>query len=373
MRRTFYEEDATRVALQRAVGHWKPKGDAWRIWRPTAYWAGGGNLNTCVEDLYRWDQAFSATRLPRGKYLNELLQEGTLLGNRYCLDVDAAVKETNPQAREDAPPGQYRGRKRRQFTGGAWGMTSAMTQFPDQEFTVICLSNSDDITAWAMNRRIADLFLADRLQPLTVRPTMRPASELPTVKLNESDLRDKVGAYRVKNRGVIWKIDLRAGGLELTNHLHDKIPLRPLSTTRFDPEGPQYYATTQFIFSPASADGPPTLTTQWDEPENRGTLNFDRVELVDPTPEQMTKYAGQYMSDELAAVYRFEVREGKLWLRVNSRRWEQLDATVCDEFIPHAREPADLRQLTFIRNEQREVTALSIDYFRIRGVRFEKR
>jgi hypothetical protein len=310
--------------------------------------------------------------LPRGKYLNELLQEGTLLGNRYCLDADAAMKEANPRAKADAPPGQYRGLKRRQFTGGAWGMTSAMTQFPDQEFTAICLSNCDDITAWAMNRRIADLYLGDRLQPIVMRPAMRPASELPSVTLSDSELRDKIGAYRVKNRGVIWKIGLGDGGLELTDHLKKTFSLRPLSATRFDPEGPWQYPTTQFVFSPA-AGGSPTLTTQWDEPENRGTLEFDRVELVDPTPDELADYAGQYASDELVAIYRLEIREGKLWLRVNSRRWEQLDATVRDEFIPHLREPADSRQITFLRDEKQKVSGLSIDYYRVRGVRFDKR
>jgi CubicO group peptidase (beta-lactamase class C family) len=371
MRRTFFQEDATRVVEQRMVGHWKPTGDEWRIWRPTGYWAGGGNLNTCVDDLYRWDQAFSGRALPRGKYLSELLEEGTLLGNRYCLDADAAMKETNRLARDDALPGKYRGLRRRQFTGGAWGMTSAMTQFPDQEFTAICLSNCEEITAWHITRRIADLYLADRLQPVAVRPTMRPASELPTASVSEAELRDKVGAYRVKNRGVIWTIALADGGLALTNHLGATMRLRPLSATRFDPEGPWQYPTTQYVFAPVDS-GPPMLTTQWDEPENPGQLEFDRVELVDPTPTELAEMAGEYFCDELAAVYRLEVRDGKLWLRVNSRRWEQLDATVRDEFIPHIREPADARQITFLRNSSGQVTGLSIDYYRIRDVRFEK-
>ena len=91
------------------------------------------------------------------------------------------------------------------------------------------------------------------------------------------------------------------------------------------------------------------------------------------TSDQLTQYAGQYISDELAATYRFIVRDGQLWLRVNSRRWEQLDATVRDEFIPHIREPTDGRIIRFLRNENDEVTGLSIDYYRVTAVRFEKR
>jgi Domain of unknown function (DUF3471) len=90
-------------------------------------------------------------------------------------------------------------------------------------------------------------------------------------------------------------------------------------------------------------------------------------------PDQLKEYAGRYESDELAATYRLEVRDGRLWLRVNSRRWEPLDATVRDEFV-HIQEPADIRIITYPRNEKGEVTGLSIDIGgRLRGVRFTKR
>ena len=206
MTRTFFEEDPTRVVEQRTVGHYKRVGDAWHLWRLTASMVGGSALKTCVEDLYRWDQNFAHNRLPAGRYLDEFLREGTLLGNRSVLDLDAALAEIHPEAPRESPPGQYRGLRRRQFTGGAWGINAAMSQFPDQEFTVICLSNNDDIASWKMNQRIADLALGDRLRPRASRPLARPASELPTVALEEADLRDKVGAYRMKGAGFIWRI-----------------------------------------------------------------------------------------------------------------------------------------------------------------------
>jgi CubicO group peptidase (beta-lactamase class C family) len=374
MERTFYEVDPTAVVQERAVGHWKPTGEAWHIWRPTTYWVGGGRLTTCVEDLVRWDQAFSLSKLPRGKYLDELLTEGTLLGNRYCLDADAAIKLANPLAAEDAPPGQYRGVKRRQFTGGAWGMTSGMTQFPDQGLTVICLSNSDDLIAWSMNRRISDLLLADQLQPQVLRPTQRPVSELPAVEVADSELDDKVGTYRPKGgAGAAWSISLHSGSLVLTNHLRQTIPLRTLSSARFDPDSPQFYDTTQFVFSQPVGDARPTFVAEWDEPENRGRLEFERVEIVKPTASELSEYAGEYTCDELALTYRLLVRDGSLWLRIGSRRWEQLDATLRDEFIPHIREPADMRVITFQRGGDGTVNGLAVDYYRVKAVRFAKR
>jgi CubicO group peptidase (beta-lactamase class C family) len=372
MSRTIFEEDPSGVVEQRAVGHYKRADDAWHLWRPTAYWVGGGCLKTCVEDLYRWDQNFAHNRLPQGKYLDEFFREGTLLGNRSCLDFDAALKETNPEARRDSPPGQYRGLRRRQFTGGAWGISAAMTQFPDQDFTVICLSNHDDLAPWMMNQRIADLALADRLQPRAPSTPSRAVSDLPTFELKEADLRDKIGAYRVKTTRFIWRITLQNGALQLTDHMRATCPLRPLSATRFDPEGSRFPASAQLVFSQPLADSPRSLTSQWDEPNRKGKLELEAVELVDPTPDQLQEYTGRYESDELAATYRFMVREGHLYLRVNSRRWEQLDATVRDEFVL-VQEPADGRIITFLRDEKGDVNALSIDYYRVKGVRFAKR
>jgi CubicO group peptidase (beta-lactamase class C family) len=373
MSHTIFEEDPGAVVEQRAVGHYKRVGDAWHLWRPTAYMVGGGGLKTCVDDLCRWDRNFAHNRLPGGKYLDEVFREGTLLGNRSVLDADAAIKENNPEARRKSPPGQYRGLRRREFTGGGWGTSSAMAQFPDQEFTVICLSNNDEIASWNMTHRIADLAFGDRVAPQESRPPSRPTSELPTVELKEAELRDKVGTYRTKYNGVIWRITLQDGTLRLTDDFHRTCSLRPLSATRFDPEGPGFSPTAQLVFSRPVAGSPWSLTHEYDLPDNKARIEFRPVHLVDPAADQLKEYVGAYENDELAATYRLAVRDGRLWLRVNSRRWEALDATIRDEFT-HMQEPADLRIIAFLRNEKGEVTALSIDIGgRLRGVRFTKR
>ena len=142
---------------------------------------------------------------------------------------------------------------------------------------------------------------------------------------------------------------------------------------RFDPEGPFFYQSTQFVFSRTGPDSPIRLISEWNEPSNGGRLEFENVELVAPTPDKLIEYAGEYVSAELAATYRFIVRDRRLWLRVNSRRWEQLDPTVRDEFIPHIRKPTDGRIVRFLRNKSDEVTGLAIDSYRVTNVEFEKR
>jgi hypothetical protein len=247
-----------------------------------------------------------------------------------------------------------------------------MSQFPEHQLTVICLSNCDGLTAWTMNARIADILLADQFQQPPAKAGAA-AGDLPTVAVPEAELREPVGAYRMKSTNLIWQIALRDQALVMIDHLNAAHRLRPLGGNRFDPQGDFFYATTQFVFSRPRADSPMTFRSEWQEPDNRGILDFEPVELVNPSPEELAKYAGDYESDELAAIYRLRVRDQALWLRINSRRWEQLDATVRDEFIPHIREPFDGRQITFLRNKDGEVNGLSAAYYRVKGVRFMKR
>jgi hypothetical protein len=214
--------------------------------------------------------------------------------------------------------------------------------------------------------------LAEHLKAEPMGAQGVPVNEQPTVALKEADLRDKVGAFRIKKTGQIWQITLKDGTLRLTDHLLATYPLRPLSATRFDPEGP-FYASTQFVFSQKVADKRPSLVSQWNEPGNRGALECEAVDLVTPTPDQLPQYVGEYLSDELAATYRLMLRETQLWLRVNSRRWEELDATVRDEFVPHLREPGDGRIFRFLRNDKGDIAAVSADFYRVSGLRFAKR
>ena len=98
MKGTFFDDHPTKGVEQRAVGHHKPDGDDWRLMRVHGGLVGGGGLNSCVEDLVAWNRNLTDNKLAKGKYLDELLRDGSLLDNRYCLDVDAYVKEMNPDA-----------------------------------------------------------------------------------------------------------------------------------------------------------------------------------------------------------------------------------------------------------------------------------
>jgi hypothetical protein len=361
MKRTFFNEDPTRVVKDRAFGYQRfpwPDGEL-RQWKSNSPYVFGPEGSTCVDDLCQWDQNFYDNRLPRGKYLDEFIQTGTLLDNRQVLDVNPLTK--------------YRGLRRMQFTGGNFAFAACMTRYPDQRFTVICLTNQQGTHPWWNAERIADVYLKQQLEPINVQDSAAAAKEPDpiSVDLPESDLRTKTGAYRM--RGLVnrvWQVKLKNAKLYLTDHLDRTYPLNAVSSTRFHTDGaPKGFDRLPCIFKQDSPGQPFYLTIGGSKDEQL----FDRVEVVDPTLNELRQYGGLYYCDELSSTYLFSIREGALWVRVNSRGWERLDATVRDTFIPRLRVEQDSRFFNFHRNDSDRVVGFDLDYFEAQDVYFEKR
>jgi hypothetical protein len=245
-----------------------------------------------------------------------------------------------------------------------------MTQFPEQRFTVICLCNNSAITPWEINARIAGLYLANELGPEPPDEDSDATSRKndKVVGLDERELRDKVGAFRLAVDGRIWKTVLREGTLLVIDHLNEAHPLIPMGRNRFRPQGGFFHESARFVFDRTSPELPFSLTSKW----IGGTLNMVRVNLVEPTSEQLKDFTGEYQSDELSTTYRVKLSDGKLLLRVNNFGWEPLDPTVQDEFVPALRQNHDNRILRFTRNQQNEITGLTVSLWRVKDVLFRK-
>ncbi len=364
MTSTYLEDNPARVAKNRVVGYdVKPDGSI-RRWMMNSNVVGAAGLKTTVEDLFKWDQNFYANRLPDGPYLREFLKTGTLLGNRNVLDVwayQAKMKSVNPTDR-------YRGLKRLSFTGGLPGFVSGFVRFPEQKFSVICLSNDGTrVQPWTIALRIADVYLAEQMKE-EKRPVI-PAPKSKFVDLAESDLLDKVGAYRMLRTRMIWGVSVAEGKLALTDRLGETHRWQALTPTRFRAlDGPHKGKSTLVFERRTDKSFAMRL-----EADDGSKVEFEPIQLVKPDTKQLSEYAGQYYNDELKGTYTFSVRDGSLFLQVNNHRHERLAPTTADEFIPQLRTPDDGRIITFVRDGKKRVTGFTIRLWRIQGMTFEKR
>jgi CubicO group peptidase (beta-lactamase class C family) len=351
MTRTYFEEASTKIVKNRAIGYDQElrNGEiAWQSWTSQAAGAGGCNLKTSIADLARWDQNFANNRLGGGSFFNTFLNEGTLLDNRNVLDA--------------MPTGQYRGLKRMQFTGGMPGYAAAIARFPEQKFTVICLSNSD-ISPWDMSQQIADIYLSDKLEPLPEEP--RAAGQTQEhITTSVEEMQEMVGAFRAPDRRI-WRCSFKEGRLWMTDMLDDTYVLRPVGSGKFSMDS---LSRSTLIFKRSTPDARFELTVESDD----GSMKFDRVELVEPSAVKLSDYVGDFRSSELAATYTVEIKEDGLYIRANSHGFEKLAPTVADEFTPYARRLFDNRIFTFQRDGSNQVTGLKVALWRIKGIEFQK-
>ena len=164
MSQTAYLDHPADVHPNRAARLRQSDKDGFDSWFSTGTVMGACGVHTTLEDLFRWDQNFYDNRLPAGERVNAFMRDGELAGNRFCLDTDANSKKMKPNP-SSGPPGQYRGLKRMQFTGGGWGSLAGIARYPDQRFTVICLANNEEIIPWIVAEDIAALYLGELMAP----------------------------------------------------------------------------------------------------------------------------------------------------------------------------------------------------------------
>jgi hypothetical protein len=314
---------------------------------------GAFDLKTTVEDLARWDRTFQDNRLRDGPQVRAFLKRGHL-DNRNVLEAD--------------PQETYRGLPRNWYTGGGPSYFAQMLRFPTQKFSVILLCNLAEEREWrhmtGSMKRIADLFLADHLRPAPPRDP-RWGAAAATVKVPESELRDRAGLYRAAG-GLFHRLVLKGGQLFWVSPFQHSYPLLPLGRARFrSAESPLRF---DLEFTRPRPDGPCDVKLT---DEEGGEVRWQPVEEVTPTPRQLARYAGAFFSEDLQASYRFSVHRGGLALQINNGARRPLRPMIADVFIPSDRSQADWI-ITFVRGERGAVAGCRIDLDRVRGVRFEK-
>jgi hypothetical protein len=193
----------------------------------------------------------------------------------------------------------------------------------EQKFSIICLSNDGiRIQPWTLALRIADLDLADQMQE--PRKRQIPAPKYEFVDLAESELIDKVGAYRMHGTRMIWGVAVVEGKLALTDRLGKTHRLEAVSPTRFRALESLHKGARTLVFERRS-DKRFNMRLDGDDGSK---VEFEPIQLVKPETKQLSEYAGQYDNGRI---------------------------------------------ITFVRDGEKRITGFTIELWSIKGVSFEKR
>jgi CubicO group peptidase (beta-lactamase class C family) len=148
-----------------------------------------GALYSTTEDMYKWDQALNTEKLVKATILNQAFSQATLNnGNKINYGFGWMV-------------GQWRGLKELAHGGDITGFNTYIARYPDEQFTVIVLSNIEMRPpgpvpdAGALAHRIAEIYLSDKLST---------SKEHVAIQLDPKILDSYTGQYKWINASKSW-------------------------------------------------------------------------------------------------------------------------------------------------------------------------
>jgi CubicO group peptidase (beta-lactamase class C family) len=328
MAHTQWRDDFSRVVRGRAQAYDHRDG-AYHLEMPFENVHGNGGLLTTVGDLLTWSHAFESGRLPG--LMGEMETRGRLTGGRrieYALGLRIAP---------------YRGVAEVSHSGSTAGYRAYLARYPEQELTVALLCNVAEANPTLLAHRTAEVFLGD-----AVRDAPTPAA----ITVTAAELERHAGLFRSRRTGeplpfvVVGDSALTLGsGLRL-------VPIGP-NTFRAGARRVEMVPGT-----------PRTLRMLYPDGD---TVIYEAVAKWEPTPTQLTGFAGEYRSDEAEAGYTAAVEDGRLVLRRRPDTRAELTPGYADAFTT----PEGVL-VRFIRGADGRVQAFTVSVERVRDLRFER-
>lgn len=287
--------DARRLPIRDRAFAYSPSIDGFAIQFPASELVGGTGLYTSVEDLLHWDRNFYDGGLGGRELLDRLRERPTLPSG-----------DTIPYA-FGLQLGEYRGLPV-VHRGGGGGFSTELMRLPEQRFAVATLCNSDAAHPLYLSRAVADLFLADDMQP----PVGRAADPLEPVEAPPDEAGRYAGDYRPED--VPWNL-LTLAARE--GSLWEVFPDTTVRLTRL--RDGRYHADGVFYAFSRPPDGAPLrLEVSWQEGAEWESEVLERIAEVErwrPDARALEAYTGTFHSPDLDVSWTLLARDERLGLR----------------------------------------------------------
>jgi CubicO group peptidase (beta-lactamase class C family) len=333
MTSTHFHNDTTMVVNHRATGY-KPLPDGrFAIDMSNFEELGDGSVMTTVEDLKKWDDNFYTGRVGGMNLIHQMQEGGRLNNGTVNLYAKGLVVD------------QYRGLRRVQHAGEWVGYRAGLTRYPDQRTSFITLCNTiGDVFPTNLNQALADIVL-------------QSAFRSDSTESRNNSVNDQASEFQ----GVYWD-SLRgyyrhfvAGHGRLSRE--DQGDLFALET-----EGPGKFrdveSGTRFEFG--FDNGVQNVQERQEEGEH---LTLVKVRTP-PAAQDLSAFAGTYVSEELNAKWTLIARDGKLVRTQYLYPDQALRPAFVDAFSGDLSE--DTYLLHFQRNSTGHVTGFAVSTDMIR-------
>ena len=337
MTHTHFRDNFNEIVKGQAYGYSRQR-DTFVLSTTNFDTAGATSLLTTVEDLSKWFGNFDSHAVGGERFQAALLERG-VLNNGQRIDYASGISHNT-----------YRGVAAVGHGGADAGYRSIFVRYPQQRFGISVLCNLAQTNPTELANRVADIYLADVLKPVTTAATNND----PEVPVPADELKKLAGIYWNEGLAAARPVVFENGKLQAATSPTQRIPLKPLGNGRFVLTAPPGAYMT---FEGETLRIGPTPT---------GGEIFTRAAPFAPSETELAAYTGLYRSDEVDPSFQFLIRNGKLTLERLKAAPSTLDPIVADTFASEA------GTIRFTRDAQGRITGFVLEAGRIRGMKFWK-
>lgn len=346
MKNTQFYDNHEKIVKNRAYSY-RPQRNGEILKAPLNYAnVGATSLFTTVEDLALWTDNLHNPKVGTEKLIGQMnsrtkLNNGETFGGGLGQFMN-----------------QYNGLSQVQHGGSDAGYRAFVSRFPDQDFSLVVLSNNGRFNPRRIAAEVTDLYL----EPLYTAPAPRAESEAPElINPEQAKLSQHVGNYWNYQGAFATNIQLQDGGLVLSRDGRpDK--LGAISENKFVVMNGRNNVFVEF----SQSSGKPQMTI------SIGANTPMKLEAYTPVSyplSNINEYAGSYFSPELETTYHLIVKDGKLVTRHQRLESFSLSPIMKDKFNGN---DFSFNHISFERDSRGQVSGFRVSNGRVQNLLFTK-
>lgn len=210
---THFHDDHKEIVRNRAYGY-APKAEGFEVSMTTLDMIGDGGVFTTVENLLKWDRNFYEPKVGGPAFIEKMTAIGRFNdGREVVVDPGEGLFYAS-----GLMVGTYGGLPTVSHGGSFVGYRAEMLRFPEQRLTVICLANLASFRPEELCRKVAEVYLGDRMDGSQRKERSRVVSkeEGSSSMLTIADLGGFPGKYYSEELDATYQFDGSGEKLTLT-------------------------------------------------------------------------------------------------------------------------------------------------------------
>ena len=345
MKNTFFNDDHTQITSNRVISYRKNEDGSYSRFVQNFDGHGDGGMISTIEDLYLWDLNFYHKKVG-GEALAELILSRRKLTNGFLSGYSFGIEH-----------GNYKGLKINMHGGNFLGFNHHFTRFPDQNFSVIILANTNEIDPYFFTDRISDIFLSDLYEIPKMVNNESSEKVVTSFKLSQEELNRFKGHYWSFDGNFSRNIYVSNDTLRFDRGMNNISSLVPISHNEFKMLVGDNVKV-KFETEDVAKESMTVIINDTD------FFNFEKYVPSNYKIEELKAFCGSYFSPELNCSYVISLQERQLILTINKKAVSKLNPVMKNYFISNF-----VGSISF---DDGNLNDFVINSGRVRGVKFSK-